>query len=266
MTNTLFSRFESLLRSLDTAALEAEIRKPHQLLIERTEQRGKTIEVAYAPFDYVNLGARIVIVGITPGRQQMRNALLEAHRQLRAGRSAMEAMAASKVFASFSGPMRTNLVSMLDEIGIPSLLGLSSTSALWNGAAGLVHFTSALRYPVFVDGANYSGQPAILSTSLLRAQLEQWLVDEMRMLPDAIYVPLGNKVAEVLEAAAPLAKVRPEQILSGLLHPSGANNERIACFLGRKPHEALSAKTNPKSIAAARDALTIKISRLGGLL
>jgi hypothetical protein len=39
------------------------------------------------PLDHVNVDAHIVIVGLTPGRQQMRNALVEARRCLRAGRT-----------------------------------------------------------------------------------------------------------------------------------------------------------------------------------
>ncbi|GMG85628.1 hypothetical protein LNKW23_48510 [Paralimibaculum aggregatum] len=86
------------------------------------------------------------------------------------------------------------------------------------------------------------------------------------MLPNAIYVPLSDKVAEALEAVAPLAGVRTEQILAGILHPSGANNERIACFPGRKRNEELSVKTRPENIIAARDALMTKVSRLSNLI
>ena len=262
MDTILFSQFEPLLRTLDAQALEAEIRQPNRLLIEAGTHRGKRLEVAYAPFNHVTPGARIVIVGITPGRVQMRNALLEAQRQLHAGRSTTEALAAAKVFASFSGPMRANLVAMLDDIGVHALLGLPTTGALWNGAADRVHFTSALRYPVFVDGQNYGGQPSMLTTPLLREQLERWLVAEMRQLPDAVFVPLGPKVAEALEHAAPLAGLSRAQVLAGLPHPSGASGERIAYFLGRKRREALSSKTNPVKIDQARAALVEKIGSL----
>lgn len=262
MEASLFPRFEPLLRSIDRASLEVEIERPDRLLVDAGTHRGKRIEIAYAPFDHVTAGARIVIVGITPGRQQMRNALLELHRQIQAGRSGSEALAAAKVFASFSGPMRANLSDMLDAFGVHQLLGLESTGALWNGAAGLAHFTSALRYPVFVDGANYSGQPSMLRTPLLRAHLEQWLVGEMRQLPNAIFVPLGPSVAEALETAAPLVGVSPNQVLSGLPHPSGANNERIAYLLGRKRREDLSAKTDPARLDQVQEVLHRRVSLL----
>lgn len=94
--------------------------------------------------------ARVVIVGITPGRQQMRNALLEAHRILKSGASDDAAIEGAKVFASFSGPMRSNLVALLDHIGLNRLIGVTTTASLWDADAHQVHFTSALRYPVFL--------------------------------------------------------------------------------------------------------------------
>lgn len=224
---------------------------------------GKRIDVAYAPFDYVNPDARVVIVGITPGRQQMANALLECWRQLRSGAAPAQALAAAKVHASFSGPMRTNLVSMLDDIGVARLLGLSTAAALWGGKSSLAHFTSALRYPVFLDGKNYSGTPSMLRVSLLKDHLERWFGEEMRRLPHALFVPLGPKVGEALVYLAPRIGVEQEHILTGLPHPSGASAERIAYFLGRKPRERLSAKTDAARLDAARAELVAKIERLG---
>lgn len=110
MDTRLFARFTSLLRDLSDDALETEIRQPHHLLLDSCLHGGKRIDVVYAPFEHVTPGARIVLVGLTPGRQQMGNALREARRALRRGLSEAEALAAAKVFASFSGPMRSNLV------------------------------------------------------------------------------------------------------------------------------------------------------------
>ncbi len=126
MDNDLFSGFAPLLRDMTEAGLLAEIERPQRLLLDGGMAGGKRIEIAYAPLDHVNTDARIVVVGLTPGRQQMRNALMEARRCLRAGRSEADALAAAKVFASFSGPMRAHLVAMLDSIGVNRLLGLQS--------------------------------------------------------------------------------------------------------------------------------------------
>ena len=254
MEQKLFPRYVDFIRDADTATLEREIAAPDHLRLSSDHR----LTVAYAPFDHVVPTARIVIVGITPGRQQMRNALLESRRLLRAGASLAEALAGAKVHASFSGAMRSNLVAMLDFIGANRLLGIGSTAALWSEASELVHFTSALRYPVFVDGANYSGNPDMVRTPFLRDHLDRWFGSEVDQLRNAIYVPLGPKVDEAVRRCVP-----GEQVLSGLPHPSGANAERIAFFLGRKARGDLSAKVAPDRLLAARDALLAKMSALG---
>lgn len=149
----------------------------------------------YAPFDHVNLGARLVIVGMTPGRSQAAAALKVARKELDAGRSIAAAAEAAKVFASFSGePMRGNLVRMLDLVGTPRLLGIATAAELWSGRNDLVHFTSALRYPVFVDGENWSGQPDMVRFPAMRNWLETYTGIELASLSDTVIVPLGPKV------------------------------------------------------------------------
>jgi hypothetical protein len=256
-------RFLPVLRELSDAALRLEIERPQQLSMASDSHGRKRIDIAYAPFDHINLEARVVIVGITPGRHQMTNALVECRRLLRSGATPLQALAAAKVHASFSGPMRTNLVAMLDDIGVARLLGLSSTASLWDGKSSLAHFTSALRYPVFVDGENYSGSPSMVRVPLLGDHLEKWLGDEMRLLPNALFVPLGPKVGEALAYLAPRIGIAQKQVLTGLPHPSGASAERIAYFLRRKPRELLSAKTDANRLDAARSELVAKIEKLG---
>jgi hypothetical protein len=260
MNSDLFSKFAPILRSLGESELLTEVADPKRLLIASETERGRKIDVAYAPFDHVNRDADVVIVGITPGRQQMRNALMKARRYLVAGQSEAEAMKAAKIFASFSGPMRSNLIAMLDSIGLSKALGLTSTASLWNAHDKRVHFTSALRYPVFLNGENYSAAPSMGSTPILRAQLLQWFGTEMAALPKAVFIPLGPDVAEAVEAVAKHLGLPADRIMSGLPHPSGANAERIAFFLGRKAREALSNRVNPDRLLAARAALDAKIA------
>ncbi|BBE74929.1 hypothetical protein OHA_3_00017 (plasmid) [Pleomorphomonas sp. SM30] len=157
--------------------------------------------------------------------------------------------------------MRTNLVSMLDSIGIADVLGVRTTRALWTDQSNLAHFTSALRYPVFLNGENYSGAPGIGSVPLLQDQLVH-LRTEMALLRNALFVPLGPKVAKVLLTVAAEAGVPRGNILDGLPHSSGANAERIACFLGTKALADLSAKTNGVAIQLARASLMERVSAL----
>lgn len=61
----------------------------------------------YAPFDWVNEQADIVLIGITPGMQQAETAILALQSQLKKGATAEAAAYAAKSEASFKGEMRT---------------------------------------------------------------------------------------------------------------------------------------------------------------
>ena len=102
------------------------------------------------PFDSINIGAKLVIVGITPGEVQALNALNEAARCLQAGLSLVDTHRKVKSHASFSGPLRSNLIAMLDHIGLHKMLGIDSCGNMFDQhqEQELVHYTSALRYPV----------------------------------------------------------------------------------------------------------------------
>lgn len=222
-----------------------------------------SLQTFYAPFDYINPKARITICGITPGHSQAVKALNEARRLLKAGASLEEAKRKAKETASFAGAMRTNLIAMLNHIGLAKLLGIDSCARLFDTHTHLVHYTSALRYPVFVSGGNYSGSPSMLSQQSLRQQVDTYLAEEARVLGgNCVYVPLGPKVAKAFEHLQQKGLVKPEQVLAGLPHPSGANAERISYFLGNKAREKLSAKTNADVLDTARTQLCAKVASL----
>ncbi|WP_207064021.1 hypothetical protein [Motiliproteus sp. SC1-56] len=227
-------------------------RLPEELKLSSSGQ----IETFYAPFEYVNPEARIVICGITPGLQQALIALQVAGETIRAGESVDAALLAAKQTASFAGSMRSNLIRMLDFVGINVHLGIESCSDLFGSHRHLLHTTSALRYPVFKSGKNYSGAPSMLRHSDLRAQVDLLLAKDLAAMPrETILVPLGDKVTEALEYVAAKGTIDERRILSGLPHPSGANAERIKFFLGEKPLDQLSSKTNGQVIATARSTL-----------
>lgn len=225
------------------------------LLIERSG----ALACHYAPFDHINRHARVVLVGITPGAQQAGNALAAVRRALEAGMDHATALAEAKAFASFSGSMRASLVAMLDHVGLHHRLGIEGCADLFSSRTDLVHFTSALRYPVFHGGDDYSGNPSIMGTPFLKALTERWLREEMESLPMAYWLPLGKEPTAVMEHFIAQGVLDEGQVLAGLPHPSGANAERIAYFLGRKPREALSPKTNADALDRAREGLQMKL-------
>ena len=77
-----------------------------------------------------------------------------------------------------------------------------------------------------------------------------------------MFVPLGDKVSEALQSLADLGLLDEDRILSGLPHPSGANAERIAYFLGNKDRAALCAKTDPVKLDRACEQLRDMVAAL----
>lgn len=254
----LIDRFAPVIRNLSAAELEG--RGPLNGKL-RLDQDGR-VEVYYAPFEYINTRARVVIVGITPGRTQMLNALKEIRRKLDSGAQMQSALMSAKQSGAFSGAMRPNLVSLLDAIGLHRWLRIPSCSDLFGSAAHLVHTTSVLRNPVFIGGENYNGIPDMTKHPLLLAQLQKYFANDIKALPQAVFVPLGDKVADALSFLADQGLIDKSRILAGLPHPSGANAERIAYFVGKKDRGALSSKTSPDKLDRARNRLVAAVTAL----
>ena len=219
----------------------------------------------YAPFDAVNLRARIVLVGITPGRNQASNALTEARKQLAHGASHRDALLQAKRVGAFSGAMRTNLTALLDHIGLSCWLGLDSCDELFGKAAHLLQSASVLPFPVFVNGDNYNGTPDPISTPMLRKMVIEHFVPMANALPAAVFVPLGPVPTRVLQWLVSQNHLSERQLLLGLPHPSGANAERVRYFLGKKAASLLSAKTDPVKLDEARSRLQASVASLAKL-
>jgi hypothetical protein len=217
--------------------------KPDLLIPQASDQKTRTY---YAPFDHVNAEARIALVGITPGREQMNNALRAACSAIHAGNSDSEALVSAKQAASFSGSMRETLIKLLDRYDFQHRLGIKTTRSVWSDDNHLVHFTSSLRNPVFrLEGGiekNYTGGNPTLSTYQGFKDALRQLSDELLSLQHALIIPLGDKVAQVIQSLVsagtlPLTRVlNAEGRVAEFPHPSGANGESHAlAFLDELP-------------------------------
>lgn len=202
------------------------------------------LSVYYAPTEWVNLAAKVVIVGITPGPTQAVNALAEAKRQLLLGASVESTLMHAKKIGGFSGDLRTNLVAMLDRVGFHRWAQINSSADLFGARSDLIQTASVLPYPVFVDRKPYSGSPSLLRSPLLRSLALERFLPSAQAIPNARLLAVGEVPFETLNWLAEHAHVDPARILGRLPHPSGASGERIKYFLGRKPAAELSAKTN----------------------
>lgn len=250
----LFDRYVETMKH--EAPIGARDRLPSSLLIEERAP----YSIYYAPFSYVNSSASVVLVGITPGLQQARNALNAAANALRSGTSYDEAARIAKETASFSGAMRGALIDMLDYVGLQRKLGLASCKELFGTQSCLVHYTSVLRYPVFKNSKDFSGSKNFLRVPVLREQFDAYFSKEAGQLEQAWFVPLGDTAKVGMAELVRLGVVDESRILDGLQHPSGANNERIAVFLGRKPASEASNRCNPGKIFAGRDHMIRKLA------
>jgi hypothetical protein len=220
------------------------------------------ITVEYAPFDHIERNAELAIVGLTPGRMQAANALQSLSASLKKSIAIDKALSDAKRIASFSGPMRANLLAMLDAIGVPAVYKRDKAADFFSPDSNLVHFTSALRYPVYMRGENYSGSPTPMSQPILRSMIETYLAEEVAALPNAIWIPLGGHAETALLHLVGENRLDRNRVLAGLPHPSGANAERIAYFLGRKTKDRLSPKTNPDKLDRLKQELVAQIARL----
>ena len=183
------------------------------------------IEIYYAPFDYVNSKAKIMIVGITPGLQQM----LQSFQVINDGKSLKEV----KDLSSFKGSMRTNLIKYLDELKVNKKLKIKSCESLFNKNSKHLHTTSLVKYPVFDKGKNYSGSN-ILKKKILLEFIEKNFLKELKILKKVIIIPLGNTVSSTIEYLKKKYNLKLVFFLKGFPHPSGANARKNIQFKQNK--------------------------------
>jgi len=188
-------------------------------------EKEKNIEIYYAPFDYINTKAKIVIVGITPGLQQM----LQSYEVINQGKSLKEV----KDLSSFKGSMRTGLIKYLDELKINDILKIKSCESLFNKNSRYLHTTSLVKYPVFDKGKNYSGAN-ILKKKILLDFIEKNFLEELKTLNKSIIIPLGNTVSSTIEYLNNKYNLKLACFLKGFPHPSGANARKNIQFKENK--------------------------------
>ena len=179
------------------------------------------IEIYYAPFDYINSKAKIVIVGITPGLQQM----IQSFQAIKDGKSIMEV----KDLSSFKGSMRTTLVKFLDELKVNNILKIQSCESLFNINNKYLHSTSLVKYPVFDKGKNYSGVN-ILKKKILLDFIEDNFLKELEVFQGSIIIPLGNSVSSTIDYLNTKHQLKLKCFLKGFPHPSGLNARKNIQF------------------------------------
>ncbi|MGO4546008.1 uracil-DNA glycosylase family protein [Paenibacillus sp. 2TAB23] len=236
---TQIEKYKAFLMSLPRGSLTKEQLFVEELLLDEQPN----MSIYYVPYEYVNAEAKVMIIGITPGFTQMEIAIRSARDDLLSGVPLARIDQRAKKLGSFAGSMRSNLIEMLDGIALSNQLGITSCRALFEERRDLLHTTSAIRYPVFQQGKNYTGHsPSILKSELLYLYAENILLPELQEVKDALIIPLGKAVSEVVQAFVSKDWLNGERCLFDMPHPSGANGHRKKQFEQHK--ETMQRKVN----------------------
>ncbi|MDR4435270.1 hypothetical protein [Bacillus tequilensis] len=193
--------------------------------------------IYYSPHnEYINRAASIVIAGITPGFSQMKTAYETAAESLREGRSLEQMAADTKKAAGLSGSLRHNLITMLNLCGLPQALGIQSAAQLFGDLRHMLHTTSVIKYPVFVQQKNYTGyRPAITRSPILSTYAFGHFPAELnKVTGPALLIPLGKAAETVCGTLIGPHSLKNLFCLHGFPHPSGANGHRLKQFSQNK--------------------------------
>ena len=229
MKKTLYE-YEEVIKRLP---IKDKYGKDELLIDDFLIKREGNIEIYYAPHnEYLNSKAKVFIIGITPGFQQMSTAISTARKELELGTDIEEIQYKCKVAGRFSGGLRKNIISMLDDIKLNDALNINSCSLLFEDRDYLLHTVSLIPYPVFVKKQNYSGHtPKLLKSEFLMKYVYDNFIKELKDIEnfkDILIIPLGKAVEEVLHKLSEEGIINTRQILKGFPHPSGANVNRLA--------------------------------------
>lgn len=195
--------------------------------------RAGALKMYYAPHnEYINTQAKIIIVGITPGWNQMKTAFEQAVKSINLHRNMDQILQDAKIAASFAGTIRVNLINMLDQCGIPGIINAESSASLFTEQRHALHTTSIIKYPVFHHEKNYTGHnPAIDQTPLLSSYAYQSFPEELGHIQQpALVIPLGKTVEQAIRKLLEAKKLPEHVYVFGFPHPSGANGHRKKQF------------------------------------
>lgn len=216
---------------------EGKLRKEDILNSNFFIEEENKLKVYYAPHnEYINKTAKILIVGICPGWTQTEIAFRNVKESLNNNLNTENILKNCKNAARFAGSMRNNLINMLDELLISEYLNLESAKELFDYDCSLLHTTSLIPYPVFINEKNYTGHtPEIIESQLLMKYVKEHFYQELNQLENKpLIIPLGKSVEEVLKGMIENNIISEKQCLFGFPHPSGANGHRKEQFINNK--------------------------------
>ena len=222
------ARYRSVLREKGGAAV---------CTVPTVLERDEKYTLYYTPFEKVNDQAQLVLVGITPGRNQLSYAYTMAGRLIREGCPDDEVLQRVKEATTFSGStLKYNLYHVIKTYRINQLIGVPDPAYLWREAAHLLHATSVVPHAAFSGEKNFAGGFTLVRKSpVLWRSFMRDFVSSLSSLPsNARFLALGPNPQEALEWCVENEHLAPEQILGSVPHPSPAGGSRTRVFVGDK--------------------------------
>lgn len=213
-------------------------------------QEGK-YSLQYTPFEYINHDAKLVIVGITPGNNQLDLAYQTVQELLKSGRPEEEVLIEAMKVGAFGGKsMKPNLLKILRHFQFEKLLGIDDIETMWGVNAELLHSTSVVPHAAFKNGKQFNGSfNEVLASPLLKGCFFDCFVPSVREITgEALFIALGPCPQAALDWCVKEGALRQEQVLGSFCHPSSASGSATRYYLREVTKEEL----NPKNPVLSR--------------
>lgn len=237
-TSSHFERFRPIIETLPAGTKSSD-------LLRLDEDRKHRLY--YVPFEHKNPAARLVVVGITPGPNQLELAI-QAVQRLKTLPAAQLQAEVKRQAAFGSSSMRPNLLKMLSHFRTAERLGIGAETDLWGSAWPMFQTASVVPHAAFElngDGAEkmFNGKfSEVLASPVLKRCFEAEFLPLVRaMNRSAVWVGLGPTPRAALEWCAEQGLLDQRQVAS-FAHPSTSAGSQVGYFV----RERSRASFNPK--------------------
>ena len=182
---------------------------------------------------YTNKHAKVVIVGITPGNNQL-------------GEEEIGRLTPAEIkrkYAFRGEPMRSNMIDMLNFIGINKFLGIESCKTIWEDDFCLVEMTSLLKKATYEKegGDMFNKAEKIIGNRELEEEFNKGFVEDCKLYQEAkLFVACGKGVYKILMGLYRQSIINAPVI--GIAHPSGKNGNWVKCYLKKKQADSNTLK------------------------
>lgn len=200
------------------------------------------IKFINAGFDYPNPEALVVIVGITPGKNQLENGYQSRDIVVVSKKDSFE----RKKRYAFKG-LRDNIDQMLDSIGINKILEIEKCHTIWDNDFEKVDLTSLIKEAAYEDIGGrkvpFNDAEMIDKSNRLRERFVNGFVKDCDIYSNVkMFVACGNKVYNVLCELKKKGIIKAQII--AIAHPSNNNKIRVLYYQGKEEKSLIECKND----------------------